>query len=69
MNPFADFGMSVLAHGIVVFSRAEEGGGGVDVALVENGVDCNCKEVAEGGDDGLVGVEDGERIAGGCHVA
>lgn len=47
--------MPVLSDGVVVFPRAEEGGGGVDVAFVEDGVDGNGEEVAEGGDDGLVG--------------
>lgn len=56
LDPFADFGMPVLSDWIVVFPRAEERGGGVDVALVEDGVDCDGEEVAESGDDGLVGI-------------
>lgn len=56
LDPFADFGVSVLSNRVVVFPRAEERGGGVDVALVEDGVDGDGEEVAEGGDDGLVGV-------------
>ena len=57
MDPFANFGMPVLSDGIVVFTCAEEGGCRVNVALVEDGVDGDGEEVAEGGDDGLVGVE------------
>lgn len=48
--------MSVLSDRVVVFPRAEERGGGVDVTLVEDGVDGDGEEVAEGGDDGLVGI-------------
>lgn len=63
MDPLADLGMPVLSDGIVVFTRAEEGGGRVDVALVEDRVDGDGEEVVKGGDDGLVGVEDGETVA------
>ncbi len=59
LNPFANLGVSVLAYMIVVFPRAEERGRGVDVALIENCVDCDSEEIAEGGGDGLVSVEDG----------
>lgn len=69
MDPFADLRVSVLSDWIVVFAGAEEGGGGVDIAFVKDGVDGDGKEVAEGGDDGLVGVKDCESLGRGDHVA
>lgn len=59
MDPFADLGVTVLPDGVVVFAGAEEGGLRVDGALVEDGVDGDGEEVAECGDYGGVGVEDG----------
>lgn len=51
--------MAVLPDWVIVLSSAEEGRGWVYVALIEDCVDGNGQKVAEGGDDGLVGIEDG----------
>lgn len=40
-------------HGQVVGARGEEGGGRVEVAVVEEGVDCHEEEGGEGGEEGM----------------
>lgn len=56
-----------MVHGQVVGARGEEGGGGVEVPVVEEGVDCHEEEGGEGGEEGvgLVAVEgDGGGLGG-----
>lgn len=48
-----DLGMAVLTYGKVIFAGGEEAGVGIDVALVEDGMDCNREEVGKGGDKRL----------------
>ena len=45
LNPLADFGMSVLLHGIIVLARLDEGSLRIDVSLVQNRMNCNGQEV------------------------
>lgn len=51
--------MSRLPHGVVVGARRDEGGGWVEGAFVEEGVDCDGEEGGEGSEEGGVGIEDG----------
>ena len=48
--------MPTLTYGIVEFTRAQKGFTGVKCAFEEDGVDGDGEEVAEGGEDGCVGV-------------
>lgn len=52
--------MPRLADGVVVGARGDEGGGGVEGAFVEEGMDCDGEEGGEGAEEGGVGVEDGD---------
>ena len=61
--------MSVLPYWVVVFAGAEEGCLGIDVSLVEDGVDGDGEEVTECGDYSGIGVEDRFTAGVGCHGA
>jgi hypothetical protein len=55
-DPSAHLGMSILPHGEVVLTRAQEARAGVDIALVQDCVDGDNQEVSEGANETLASV-------------
>lgn len=58
-NPFADFRVPVLPHRKVVFTCRDESAWRIYGTFVKDGVDSHNEEVGEGGEEGLVSIEDG----------
>lgn len=56
LDPFTHSRMPTLTYGIVEFTSAQKGFAGVECAFKEDSVDGDGEEVAEGGEDGGVGI-------------